>query len=124
MTDRGIQRGEPCKGNARMRFLLFTVSPVSQTVPAASAQKDETGARAAQGGSGSRDGGKAAGWDTPSLRQQQAVRSVQAASWMFTLRFCSQSGLTNPPSVSLHIFSSAGDYREHREDDEGGHRAC
>lgn len=78
-----------------MRSPLF-VSPVSQMAPAASSQKDETSARATHSGSKSRDREQAAGWDTPSLRQQQAVRSVQAASWIFTLRLRSKSGLINP----------------------------
>lgn len=63
----------------------FSFSPVSQTVPAASSQKDETSARAAHGGSTSKGPEQAAGWDTPSLQQQQAIQSVQAASWIFTL---------------------------------------
>jgi len=66
-----------------MRFLLFAVSPVSQAAPAASSQKDVTSARAMRSCSKSRDQGQAAGWDTPSLWQQQAVPSAQAASWIF-----------------------------------------
>ncbi|KAK4827751.1 hypothetical protein QYF61_021222 [Mycteria americana] len=111
------------KGQRRKGTLARGINPVSQTAPAASSQKDKTSARAAHGSSKSRDREQAAGWDTPSLRQQQAVRSVQAASWIVTLQLRSKSGLINPPSVFLHIFSSARDYHEQSENaSAGGHR--